>query len=248
MAKLNNTFDEINVGISGVNQFFTFDPSKVNINGGLTVDTNTLIVDASANKIGIGTSSLLEKLTVNGNIRSLGSIISTNLVAGNIATIGGVGITSTKIDEWDAIYSGPSVIYEPEHISFIHMYPNIYIDWRGDNSTYYLSDIIDSFIGAFPNSILRKGRFAIVNSTSSSTTDVLSFGMGVNFVSYIGITSDMTEYTDYTASTLLTPDDWCIPRSGTVFIQLIADDYDGYRVFVTGNILSSGGTSISGGI
>ena len=46
----------------------TADASSIDLN----IDANTLFVDSSANKVGVGTTSPAEKLHVNGNLR-LGS-------------------------------------------------------------------------------------------------------------------------------------------------------------------------------
>ena len=77
--KLSNGYDvsgSINtssllVGTSaGINPTSTLDVSgTANITGNLSVDTNTLFVDASNNRVGIGTTTPSEKLNINsGNL------------------------------------------------------------------------------------------------------------------------------------------------------------------------------------
>ncbi len=40
------------------------------LSGDLTIDTNTLYVDSTTNQVGIGTTTLAEALTVNGNVEA----------------------------------------------------------------------------------------------------------------------------------------------------------------------------------
>ena len=47
---------------------------NASVAGNLTVDTNTLFVDAASNKVGIGTTTPAEKLSVSGNISTTGTI------------------------------------------------------------------------------------------------------------------------------------------------------------------------------
>ena len=59
---VNASGDTMTGGLTGTSATFS---------GDLTVDTNTLYVDSANNRVGIGTSSPNEKLTVNGTIESL---------------------------------------------------------------------------------------------------------------------------------------------------------------------------------
>ena len=52
--------------------------NTVSVSGNLTVDTNTLFVDSTNNRVGIGTTSPTEKLTVSGNISASGNIQTSN--------------------------------------------------------------------------------------------------------------------------------------------------------------------------
>ena len=61
--------------ISGANGTFTND---VVVKNDLTVDTNTLFVDASENKVGIGTTTPTEKLDVDGNAKATEFHLGTN--------------------------------------------------------------------------------------------------------------------------------------------------------------------------
>jgi hypothetical protein len=60
--------------------------SALTITGNLTVDTNTLFVDSTTDRIGIGTSSPSEKLDVVGNIALTGSVVFEGATADTFET------------------------------------------------------------------------------------------------------------------------------------------------------------------
>ena len=67
--------------------------NSLDITQDLTVDTNTLHVDSSNNRVGIGTSSPSEKLDVNGNASISGSLTVSQ--GGNITMDGGGSLNTT---------------------------------------------------------------------------------------------------------------------------------------------------------
>jgi hypothetical protein len=70
----------------------------VSVSGNLTVDTNTLFVDSVNDRVGIGTTSASEKLTVSGNISASGNVTASNLVyTTDDQTLAGVKTFSNNI-------------------------------------------------------------------------------------------------------------------------------------------------------
>jgi hypothetical protein len=71
------------------------------LSGNLTVDTNTLFVDAASNNVGIGTSSPIEKLDVNGTVKATGINLGGTAVtatAAEINVLDGVTLTTSQLN------------------------------------------------------------------------------------------------------------------------------------------------------
>ena len=109
MKLLNGTGIEVN----GAGQF----DSTVNIDGDLTVDTDTLVVDVSEDRVGIGTSSPSDTLDVAGNTTSTGHFTANSggadggIVLGQALSSSYVGLrtanmSETSGDEYILISSG----------------------------------------------------------------------------------------------------------------------------------------------
>lgn len=89
MANLYNTFNEINATISGAHHSRLGEnrllvENDAVFNDTLTVDGGTLFVNSSNNKVGIGTTTPTEKLTVIGNISG-----SANITSQTLSTVSG---------------------------------------------------------------------------------------------------------------------------------------------------------------
>ncbi len=89
MANLYNTFNEINATISGAHHSRLGEnrllvENDAVFNDTLTVDGGTLFVNSSNNKVGIGTTTPTEKLTVIGNISG-----SANITSETLSTVSG---------------------------------------------------------------------------------------------------------------------------------------------------------------
>jgi hypothetical protein len=63
--------------------YYNLSSNSLNLSGNLIVDTNTLYVDASTNRVGIGNASPNEALTVVGNVSATGTITANNLSGTN---------------------------------------------------------------------------------------------------------------------------------------------------------------------
>lgn len=116
----NSNFSELYtaVGPSGNNIVV---PGSATITGDLTVDTSTLKVDSTNNRVGIGTATPAEALTVAGKIRSVSSTFGLSDVIAETTAGTGTGyarlIVKTADREWrlinDASTSGsPFIIYD----------------------------------------------------------------------------------------------------------------------------------------
>jgi len=68
--------------------------NDITINGDLTVDTNTLVVDSTNNRVGIGTSSPTEKMSVNGAIVATGEPLLSTGVSGTYVSFDTTNLVS----------------------------------------------------------------------------------------------------------------------------------------------------------
>jgi hypothetical protein len=73
----NSVYSKSNVSVGG----FLEVGGNASINGGLTVDTDTLVVDSVNNRVGIGTTTPDEVLHVNGNVKIDGLVTNGPVVA-----------------------------------------------------------------------------------------------------------------------------------------------------------------------
>jgi len=74
-------------------------PLSIQANNNLTVDTNTLFVDGSINRVGIGTTTPTHTLTVVGDINATGAVFSSAVnISGNLNLGTTVNITSSSGD------------------------------------------------------------------------------------------------------------------------------------------------------
>jgi hypothetical protein len=73
----NSVYSKSNVSVGG----FLDVGGNASINGGLTVDTDTLVVDSVNNRVGIGTTTPDEVLHVNGNVKIDGLVTNGPVVA-----------------------------------------------------------------------------------------------------------------------------------------------------------------------
>lgn len=92
--------------------------SGLNVTNNLTVDTNTLFVDAANNRVGIGTTAPNERLTVSGNISATGTVfasaanISGDIVANRIqATVKNFYIKHPTKPDKHLVYSSLETPY-----------------------------------------------------------------------------------------------------------------------------------------
>ncbi|MBW7898910.1 hypothetical protein B188_06460 [Candidatus Brocadiaceae bacterium B188] len=86
-----NTTGAINAGTTTVS---TLTAESARISGGMTVDTNTLVVDATNNRVGIGTTTAQYTLQVNDGTSSLGfvaddagSVTASGIMVSNLGTM-----------------------------------------------------------------------------------------------------------------------------------------------------------------
>ena len=93
-----------------INNILACSPSatlaSATITGALTVDTTTLVVDATNDRVGIGTASPTTKLHVNGNLRVEGATSEIQMAVGSERTISASGSgssTALTFKRWDGV-------------------------------------------------------------------------------------------------------------------------------------------------
>ena len=72
--------------------------TSATFSGDLTIDTNTLYVDSTNNRVGIGTASPTSRLDVNGEIRMTGSTLFRGMSSSTLQLCGGLSSSNVKID------------------------------------------------------------------------------------------------------------------------------------------------------
>ena len=81
---------------------YSLSAASVSISGNMDVDGNTLFVDSVNNRVGIGSTTPNEKLTVVGNISATGNITS----SGNLTVTGSFNLVNPQHDGNSVIYLG----------------------------------------------------------------------------------------------------------------------------------------------
>ncbi|MBI4135086.1 MAG: hypothetical protein HY471_03210 [Candidatus Sungbacteria bacterium] len=97
----------------------TITGSEIRALGSLIADTDTLVVDATNNRVGIGTTSPFTTLSVNGNIYAAGITLAGSASTFTVDSSGNLGIGTTS----------------PSGQLAIEMGTNAYPFWIGDNGT-----------------------------------------------------------------------------------------------------------------
>jgi len=122
------------------------------ISRNLIVDSGTLYVDAFSDKVGIGTTSPIEKLDVDGNTTIRGTLNVTNLDVAGDTTIGGT-LNATKLDvsgdiKGETLKAEGIQLGDTEGDSYIYFYEDgsptgECIRWHNVDDEFIVSDDID---------------------------------------------------------------------------------------------------------
>ena len=176
-----------NVAYTNVDNNFTVGQTiggNTTINGDLAVDTNTLFVDASTNRVGIGTANPSAKLDVNGRIRASASASFSEIqllspsgygsfVYFGEAGVGDRGVLGFSNGSGDLVYrSGASTLSTGTERMRIDSSGNVGIGTTNPNSKLEVAGNIRSNVSN------GKG-FAITGGTSVESGLVRSAGTGV---------------------------------------------------------------------
>jgi hypothetical protein len=162
-----------------------------NFSGNLTVDTNTLFVDAASNNVGIGTSSPTSALTVNGLITGTAVTQSlTDTTPNRLMKVGdfGLGIGSLAVTDFTSTEVNPGRIFRA--LDSATGGPGVdasYVALPFDGSP------TTHFVGVGPSNILRIG-----TKIGATATPTWSFAYGPSNISDINATTNQIFRVDST--------------------------------------------------
>ena len=214
---------------------------NASVAGNLTVDTNTLFVDAASNKVGIGTTTPAEKLSVSGNISTTGTI---ELGNASDTTLSRSAAGKLAVEGVDVVLAaGTQTVAGAKTLSG-------QLELTGQSATTANSAMTRSLVEAsFSNPITQGGTIIQVQATALSRSTLLNGGTSL-IANLTSSTPRVTCTTTLDSSAVLraTANDGITTRVDSSNRKLFADKYGWFFIgYLGARGLGSRGKVIIGG-